>query len=135
LLRAGATSIGATILSHGTYIALLAAAHANATIASALSFLVGASFNYFVGRRITWGRKRRPHPIKETLPYLAVIASSGALSVIVATVVQHVIGPMGLTDFQRTAVLEAANIGSYGLSFIFKFTLLDRLVFRHHEVD
>ncbi|QDP95024.1 GtrA family protein [Microlunatus elymi] len=133
LMRAGVTSVGATILSHGTYVALLAAAHANATIASTISFLVGASFNYFVGRRITWGRKHRPHPIKETLPYLAVIAASGTLSIVVATVVQHVIGPMGLSDLRRTAVLELANICSYGVVFIFKFTLLDRLVFRHHE--
>lgn len=131
LVRAGATSILATILSHGTYIALLAAAHADATVASAIAFVVGASFNYFVGRRFTWGRTDRPHPVREMLPYLAVILAGGAVSIGVATLVQHVITPMGLTNAERTIVLEIANIASYGLVFFFKFTLLDRLVFRH----
>lgn len=131
LLRASATSIMATILSHGTYIALLAAAHADATVASAIAFALGASFNYFVGRRLTWGRRTRPHPVKETLPYVIVIAAGGVVSVGVATVVQHIITPMGLTNTERTLVLEIANIVSYGAVFFFKFILLDRFVFRN----
>ncbi|WP_157683395.1 GtrA family protein [Microlunatus soli] len=131
LLRAGATSMMATILSHGTYIALLAAAHADATVASAIAFAIGASFNYFVGRRLTWGRTNRPHPVKEMLPYVIVIAAGGLVSVGVATLVQHIITPMGLTNTERTIVLEIANIVSYGAVFFFKFLLLDKLVFRH----
>jgi putative flippase GtrA len=119
------------VLSHGTYIGLLAAAHSSATFASSVAWLVGASFNYFVGRRITWGRTNRPHPIREMLPYIAVIAASGMLSIGVATLTDHVIGPMHLSTASRTIVLEAANIASYGVVFFFKFTLLDRLVFRH----
>jgi len=133
LWRAGATSAVATVLSHGTYVALLAAAQAQATIASAIAFAVGACFNYIAGRRITWGRRKRPHPMRETLPYFLVIAASGGVSVGVATVVQHLIAPLGLTNAARTTVLELANIGSYGVVFFFKFALLDRWVFRRHE--
>lgn len=132
-MRAGATSVGATVLSQGSYVALLAAARADATIASTIAFLVGACFNYVVGRRITWGRKKRPSPVRETLPYILVIAAGGAVSVGVATLVQHLITPMGLTNAERTTVLEIANIASYGLVFFVKFALLDRLVFRRHE--
>lgn len=131
LIRAGATSAGATILSHGTYIALLAAAQSSATVASAIAWVIGASFNYFIGRRITWGRKRRPHPVREMLPYVVVIAASGMLSIGVATLTDHVITPMHLSITDRTVILELANIASYGVVFFFKFTLLDRLVFRH----
>lgn len=132
LFRAGATSIVATVLSHGTYIALLAVAHSSATFASAIAWVIGASFNYFVGRRITWGRKHRPHPIREMLPYIVVIAASGMLSIGVATLTDHVIRPMHPSVVDRTVVLELANIASYGVVFFFKFTLLDRLVFRHN---
>lgn len=131
LLRAGMTSLGATVLSHGTYIALLAAAHSSATFASTIAWVIGASFNYFIGRRITWGRTKRPHPVREMLPYVAVIAASGMLSIGVATLTDHVITPMHVTNATRTVVLELANIASYGVVFFFKFTLLDRLVFRH----
>ena len=130
LLRAGATSIMATVLSHGVYVGLLALARADATFASTVSFFCGAIFNYVVGRRLTWGRRNRPHPLREMLPYVVVIASSGALSIAVATVTQHLIRPMDLSVTQRTVVLEIANILSYGVVFFFKFTLLDRLVFR-----
>lgn len=132
-IRAGITSVGATVLSHGTYIGLLAAAHSSATVASAIAWVVGASFNYFVGRRITWGRTERPHPLREMLPYVVVIVASGMLSIGVATLTDHVIRPMHLTNTDRTVVLELANIATYGAVFFFKFTLLDRLVFRHRS--
>lgn len=133
LLRAGATSIMATIVSHGIYVGLLLLARADATLASTVAFLCGAVFNYLVGRRVTWGRRRRPNPVKETLPYVVVIATGGMVSIVVAGLTQHVIRPMDLTLTQRTVVLELANIASYGVVFFFKFALLDRLVFRHRD--
>ncbi len=133
LMRAGATSVMATILSHGVYIGLLVLARADATLASTVAFLCGAVFNYMVGRRFTWGRRRRPHPVKEMLPYLVVITSGGAVSIAVATLTQHLIRPMDLSLAQRTLVLEIANIASYGVVFFVKFMLLDRLVFRHRD--
>lgn len=131
LIRAGATSIMATVLSHGVYVGLLGLGHADATIASAIAFLCGATFNYLVGRRITWGRRNRPHPVREMLPYVLVIGCTGLLSVGVATLTQHLIVPLELSNTGRTLVLELANIASYGAVFFVKFTLLDRLVFRH----
>lgn len=131
LMRAGATSVMATVLSHGVYVGLLGLAHADATIASAIAFLCGAVFNYLVGRRVTWGRRNRPHPVREMLPYVVVIGCTGLLSVGVATLTQYLIVPLQLTNAGRTLVLELANIASYGAVFFVKFTLLDRLVFRH----
>jgi putative flippase GtrA len=130
LLRAGATSIMATVISHGVYVGLLALARADATLASTVAFFCGAVFNYVVGRRFTWGRRDRPHPLKEMLPYVVVIAAGGAVSIAVATLVQHLVRPMGMSLTERTVVLELANVVSYGVVFFFKFTLLDRLVFR-----
>lgn len=130
LVRAGATSVAATVLSHGIYVALLAITHADATIASAVAFVCGAIFNYLVGRRITWGRRGRPHPLRETVPYLLVIGCSGLLSVGVATLTQHLIAGLHLSNAGRTLVLELANIASYGAVFLVKFSLLDRWVFR-----
>jgi putative flippase GtrA len=132
LWRAGAVSVIATVLSHGTYVGLLAGLDANATLASAVAFALGACVNYLVGRRFAWGRRHRPNPVRETLPYVGVIAFAGAISIAVATLTQHLIHPMDLSVAQRTVVLELANIASYGLVFVVKFTLLDRLVFRRH---
>lgn len=131
VLRAGVTSVGATVLSHGTFIALVGPAHVSATIASAVAFALGATFNYVVGRRFTWGRKNRPHVLRETLPYAIVVGLTGLVSVSGTTLVQHLIEPMQLTHLQHTVLLELAFIASYGLVFLLKFTLLDRLVFRN----
>lgn len=130
MLRAGGTSVLATVLSHGIYVALLGLAGADATIASAIAFVCGAVFNYLVGRRITWGRRNRPHPVRETLPYLLVVGCTGLLSVGVATLTQHLITGLQLSNAERTLVLELANIASYGVVFLVKFALLDRWVFR-----
>lgn len=132
LIRAGATSIMATVLSHGVYVGLLGLARADAAPANAIAFGCGAAFNFLVGRRFTWGRRYRPHPVREMLPYLAVIGCTGLFSVGVAAVTQHLIVPLELSNGGRTLMLELANIASYGLVFFVKFVLLDRLVFRDH---
>ncbi len=135
VMRAGATSIGATVISHGTFIGLVGFGHVRAGIASAIAFALGATFNYVVGRRVTWGRKNRPHVVKETLPYVIVVGSTALLSIGGTTLTEHLIEPMALTHLQHTIVLEIAFIVSYGLVFLLKFTLLDRIVFKHHESD
>lgn len=129
-MRAGTTSVVATVVSHGIYVALLGLVRADATIASAIAFGCGAALNYLVGRRITWGRRHRPHPVRETLPYVLVIGCTGLLSVAVATLTQHLIIGLQLSNAARTLVLELANIVSYGVMFLVKFMLLDRWVFR-----
>jgi putative flippase GtrA len=131
IMRAGATSIGATLISHGTFIGLVGFGHVRAGIASAIAFALGATFNYFVGRRVTWGRTNRPDVVKETLPYVIVVGSTALLSIGGTTLTEHLIEPLGLSHLQHTIVLEIAFIVSYGVVFLLKFALLDRIVFKH----
>jgi putative flippase GtrA len=130
IIRAGATSIGATLISHGAFIGLVGFGHVRAGFASAIAFALGATFNYFVGRRVTWGRKDRPHVVKETLPYVIVVGTTALLAIGGTTLTEHLIEPLALSHLQHTIVLEIAFIVSYGMVFLLKFALLDRIVFK-----
>lgn len=131
IMRAGVTSVGATLLSHGTFIGLVGFGHVRAGIASAVAWALGATFNYFVGRRVIWRRRARPDVVRETLPYVIVVGATALLSIGGTTLVEHLIEPIAMSHVKRTIVLEIAFILSYGVVFLLKFTLLDRIVFRH----
>lgn len=127
--KALVTAVCGTILSQVTLISLLAG-HTNSTLASFLAFLAGAIPNYFISRRWAWGRDRKPRFRTETLPYIAIVTTTGLLSTGLTTLTDHLLRPLDMNEVVRIIVLDGAFVASYALMFILKFTLLDRLVFR-----
>jgi putative flippase GtrA len=128
LARAAASSALATALSQITLIGLLWAGAAP-VLASAVAFVVGAVPNYFVSRRWAWGKRGKPPVGRELVPYLAVIAATGVASVGLTTVAGWLVEPLDLPKLWSIVLLDAAFLGSYGVVFLVKFTLLDRIVF------
>lgn len=128
LARAAASSMLATVLSQAALISLLWFEAAPA-LASAIAFVVGAVPNYFVSRRWAWGRRGKPRVGRELVPYLAVIAVTGLASVGLTTVAGWFVEPLALPKVWSIVLLDAAFLASYGLVFLVKFTLLDRIVF------
>jgi putative flippase GtrA len=98
-------------------------------VASLAAFVAGAVPNFLMQRYWTWRRTGTPHPVREALPYLATIVSTALLASLVTTVadrwVEAHVGPHGLGVF----LVGAAFLGTYGVMFVLKFVLLDRLIF------
>jgi putative flippase GtrA len=128
LARAAATSVAATALSQGALLAVLTAGGAPA-LASAVAFSAGALLNFLVTRRWVWGRTGRPRVRHELLPYLAVIAFGGLVSVSLTALAGHLLAPLTMPHALWVVLIDGAYVAAYALVFLVKFTLLDRLVF------
>ncbi|MBK1785412.1 GtrA family protein [Prauserella cavernicola] len=133
LVRAGASSVLATATSQVALIGLLWWG-SSPTAASAVAFVAGAIPNYFVARRWAWGRKGKPDFKRELLPYLAVIGLGAVASVGLTTVAGMITEPLEISGLARILVLDAAFLSSYAIVFVFKFALLDRLVYRRGSI-
>jgi putative flippase GtrA len=98
-------------------------------VATLVAFVAGAVPNFLMQRYWTWRRTGTPHPVREALPYLATIVSTALLASLVTTLadrwVEAHVGPHGLGVF----LVGAAFLGTYGVMFVVKFVLLDRLIF------
>jgi len=128
LARAAASSVAATAVSQGALLALLTTGGAPA-LASAVAFSAGALLNFLVTRRWVWGRTGRPRVRRELLPYVAVIALGGFVSIGLTALAGHVLAPLALPHGLWVILIDGAYVSAYALVFLVKFTLLDRLVF------
>jgi putative flippase GtrA len=98
-------------------------------VASLVAFVSGAVPNYLMQRRWTFRRTGMPNPVRETLPYVVTIVSTALVAILVTTLadrwVEAHVGPHGLQVF----LVGAAFLGTYGVMFLLKFVLYDRLIF------
>lgn len=97
--------------------------------ASLVAFVAGAVPNYLMNRRWAWRRTGTPHPVRETLPYAVIIISTALIAVLVTTLADKwVVAHVGSHELQ-VVLVGAAFLGTYGVMFVLKFVLFDRLIF------
>lgn len=99
-----------------------------AGLSGLLGWLSGAAVSYFLSRR-AWERKGRPHLLKETLPFAAISAGTGA----VLTLASHFSGTaardLHLANLQRLAFVSLAYLLANGLTFATRFLIFHYLLF------
>jgi putative flippase GtrA len=107
--------------------------------ASVIAFGCGFAVNFTVGRAWAWAGRSAPgrHGMltSQVLSYLGIAVLTAALATEVSALAHGWSLRMGLSINQRSIVVEAAYFASYAVTFLIKFVLLDRWVFRHRPAD
>ncbi|MGH9028686.1 MAG: GtrA family protein [Acidimicrobiales bacterium] len=91
--------------------------------------------SYFLNRNWVWGKGGRSHVLREVVPFWVASIAGIILSIFTASEARH----LGLEYFPhhhglRTLLVEGANLFAFGLLWIFKFLVFNR-VFRVHPVE
>jgi putative flippase GtrA len=89
--------------------------------------------SYWLNRRWAWGKSGRSHLMKEVVPFWGMAAASIAFSVIGASVARHIGMTHHLHHFEQTVLVVAVNVLSFGVFWILKLILFNRL-FRVHSL-
>ncbi|HEY8043960.1 MAG TPA: hypothetical protein VIF35_06840 [Streptosporangiaceae bacterium] len=110
-----------------TYIICLGPANLTAGVAGFAGWFAGAAVSYVISRW-AWERKGRPHPLKETLPFVTVSIGAGVILTLASKFGNHVALSMGLDGPAQVIVADlfyfAANCVTFALRFlIFHFVL------------
>ncbi len=90
--------------------------------------------SYFLNRMWVWGKGGRSHVMKEIVPFWVMSALGIAVSIGGAAVARHIGKEHHLSHPQQTAVLLLANLVSFGLFWVAKYMLYNRL-FHVHPVE
>jgi putative flippase GtrA len=104
-------------------------------VSSVVAFVAGAVPNYLMNRRWAWRRTGTPHPVRETLPYAVIIIVTALLAILATTLADRwVVGHVGSHEL-RAVLVAAAFLATYGVMFVLKFVLFDRLIFVGRRAD
>ena len=91
-------------------------------MATLVAWLAGAVPNYLLSRRWAWGRQG------QLLPYAMIVIGSAVTAALVTTATDHLV--QGIDSHAwKTVLVTGSYFGTYGVLFILKFVLFDRLVF------
>ena len=98
-------------------------------------FAVGLSAlpSYYLNRAWAWGKRGRSHFLKEVLPFWGM----AFLGLAISTWFVHVAEGRSehLSHLLQTAVISGSSIAAFGVLWVAKFVILNKLMFAHHEED
>jgi putative flippase GtrA len=90
--------------------------------------------SYVLNRRWVWGKRGRSHLMKEVVPFWLMAAAGIVVSIGGAAVAHHIVTASDLSHLAQTLVVQTANVLSFGLFWVLKFLLYNRL-FHVHPVE
>ena len=99
--------------------------------------LVATVPSYYLNRKWVWKKGGRSHLMKEIVPFWVMSTIGIVVSIGGAAVARHIGLVHHLSHFQQTVLVLAANIFSFGLFWVLKYMLFNRLFHVHplEELD
>ena len=119
--RYSASSVVATVVSQFAF-ALCYWFGTAAVVATLVAWLAGAVPAYVMNRRWAWRSQG------QMLPYAIIVIGSAVTAALVTTATDHLV--QGIDSHAwKTLLVTGSYFATYGVLFILKFVLFDRLVF------
>ncbi len=90
--------------------------------------------SYYLNRKWVWGKGGRSHLIKEVVPFWCMSAIGIAVSIVGASVAKHIGTVHHFSHPEQTALVLFANVFSFGVFWVLKYLVFNRL-FRVHPLE
>lgn len=98
-------------------------------LATVVAWFAGAVPNYLLNRYWAWRHRSRPDAGRELVPYAIIVVATTAAAALVTTLADTLVHEWVTSHTWQTLFVGAAYLGTYGIMFLLKFVLFDRLVF------
>jgi putative flippase GtrA len=83
--------------------------------------------SYYLNRRWVWGKGGRSHIWRELVPFWVMSITGIGFALYTASLAQHIANEHHLQHLARTVLVVGANIAAFGILWILKFLILNRL--------
>lgn len=87
--------------------------------------------SYYLNRNWAWGKSGRSHLTREVLPFWAMAVAGIVFSYFTSSAARHLGQVHHLHHFGRTVLVLGANLAAFGILWVVKFLLFNRLF--HHQ--
>jgi putative flippase GtrA len=116
-------------------VALFDVVQRSAGLAAVLGNSVGAIPSYLLNRYWVWQKNDRNHLLGEILPFWMISLVAVCFSLLVAHEAGRFTREHELGGTVRVLVLLVANVASFGVFWVAKYVLFNRLLFTEHTAD
>lgn len=137
MIKYTAVSAISTLVSQGIlYLTFTVGNIASATYCAAIANAVATIPAYNLNRRWAWGKKGKSHLWREVVPFWTFSIAGFFLSTGLVYFSRRLTVHFGFSHGEASAVVQAANLFGYGVLWIGKFLVFNRLfrVIADHEV-
>jgi putative flippase GtrA len=90
--------------------------------------------SYYLNRKWVWGKGGRSHLTKEIIPFLSLSAVGIFVSIFGAAAAKQLSTVHHLSHLEQTALVLLANLASFGIFWILKFLIFNR-IFHVHPLE
>ncbi len=105
--------------------------HWTATSANVFAVCVSAVPSYYLNRAWTWGKTGRSHLMKEIVPFWAMALLGLVFSTVVVDLAKGVSDNITSIHLVQTLIVMFAGLAAFGILWIVKFVVLNRVLFAH----
>lgn len=135
VLKYAGGSVIATGCSEAVFVLMYGVLDTSTTWASIVSWFAGALPNYWMNRRWAWQRSGRPNFKHEVLPYGAIVLVTLVLATVLTGAAHALFTHFGVSASARVALVAITFLGVYGVMFILRYVLFDRLFARLERLE
>jgi putative flippase GtrA len=128
LFRYSMVSVVSTIVSLGTLAIVYGVFRVWTEVPSTLfANLVAVVPSYYLNRNWAWGKSGRSHVTREVLPFWVASVAGILLSILTSSEARDFSLAHHLHHFGSTVIVEGANIFAFGVLWVLKFLVFNRL--------
>jgi putative flippase GtrA len=107
----------------------------SAWVSSTLATAIAAVPNYEMNRKWAWGKTGRSHLWKEVVPFWALAFLGWAISTISVHAMETYAKHHHFSHIMSTATVTIVYLAAFGVLWIGKFIIFNKLLFVHHLED
>jgi putative flippase GtrA len=134
LFRYSMASVVALVVSNIFLLIFYGLAGLSAVAASTLATAIGAIPSYEMNRRWAWGKTGRSHLWKEVVPFWALAFVGWAFATYSVDLMEQFAVRHDFSHTLKTGTVILVYIGAFGVLWIVKFIIFNKLLFgRHHH--
>jgi len=135
MIRYSATSLICVVISTTILTILVGLLHWDAFGASVTATAISTVPSYELNRKWAWGKSGKGHLWREVVPFWTLAFIGLAFSTWGSVVAQSFSKHHHLSHLVHTAVVTGAFIGSFGVLWIGKFIVFNKILFAHRPQD
>jgi putative flippase GtrA len=135
IVRYGSVSVVSTVVSLGMLYVFYRVVGMKAWEANVVATAIATVPSYYLNRTWAWGRTGKSHFMREVAPFWIIAAICLLLSSGAVYLADHEASHLTQRQDIRTAIVELANFATYGVIWVGKYTLFNKLLFANRDED
>jgi putative flippase GtrA len=133
LFRYSMTSVVAVIVTQVCFLVFVGLIRMDAVLASTLSTAIAAVPSYEMNRKWAWGKSGKSHLWREVVPFWALAFIGWAFSTTCVYFMQRYANHHHFSHLSKTVWVDAVFIGAFGVLWVGKFIIFNKVMFVHHH--